>query len=1073
MEVVPLPHSSNGKGMVYPEKQLDIDSPQIIRDYRVVRFQFFPVQYFPERNEIRITQHAVVTIRKVAPHGKNEKDISRERISPIFSRIYRSSILNFDFVKRYPSDTVLYVIITPDVYYDDMLPFVEWKEEQGIMVELVKFTDIAPNPTYVNIRNFMEDAYFTWSHPPDYFLAVGDAGVFPIKYSVDAASYGTYANDNYYVALDSINDIFPDICGGRLPVQNSFQLETMINKIINYEKNPYMGETSWYRKAVMVSSDEYPSQPETKVWIRERFMEFGFDYVDSLYARNYSNAFSMRADINNAVNQGRGFLNYRGPGWYYGWNASFGQIYDISHVQSLINGRKLPIATSLGCGVAKFDEGNCFAEQWVRNGTPTSEKGAVSFFGATWITHTRHNNKMDKGIYKGFLQEGLTSFGEATVRGKIYMYNICGMSDTTITEMNEYLILGDPALLAKTDIPESMMVVHDSIVPIGESVLWVLVTDNQGSVPNAFVCAKMDSHFHVSGYTDSTGSIGMTIFPTIVDTVVISVVEKNHFPYRGYCLVNADGPWPGYYCHYIDDDTFETSYGDGDSIPDCGELIELPVVLKNYGNQDVNNVSGILTSTDSFVIITDSTELFGNIPAGDSSISQDDYDVTISAVTPDCHSVLLQLELTDGNDTWTSHFKIDISAPHLSYVKHTVYDTTEPIPNGILDPGETVELTCILVNEGTSIAPGVTAILRSGNSFVTCIDSTSDYGDLEPFEEREGTPFVATADSATPVGTPVYMTFIFSTSLGHCDSITFLLKIGVGGDFLIWDPDENHSSGPKIKDALESSGYKGDYSTQIYDYLDILGAYRAIFICLGVWPNNCVLTDGYIVDSLCQFLDEGGRIYMEGADTWAFDQPTNLHSYFHIIGLHDGTDDTYTKLGISGGSYIVFNNVSPYYINGIAYYAGTYKTVGTSFEFGGLSDGLPPSTKAVLADSIMRFFGIMGTREENLHNKFPRVFSLSKNAPNPFNARTAFVYTVPLYEHENPAIRKLVSVKIYDVIGRVVRTLLHSKKLPGTYTIVWDGRGDRGVTVSQGVYFTRLTLEKQGLSRTRKIVLLK
>lgn len=1093
----PSPVFSDEEYGFYPHERLILDTPQILRDFRVVRFQFHPIQY-DASGIVRIARNARIRISRTAASGKNEKHFERDRISAAFHDLYRTSILNFESFDRFTADTVLYVIITPDTYHDYLLPFKEAKEQLGLMVKIVKFSDIAPSPTYDDIRNYMYNAYTTWSHPPDYFLAVGDAGIFPVKTSYDYVSGGTYINDNYYVALDSINDIFPDIFGGRLPVQNNLHIETILNKIINYEHSPSMAETTWYNRAIMVGSDEFPSQPETKVWVRERFMDYGYEWVDSIYARNYYSASAMRNDIANAVNAGRGFLNYRGPGWSSGWWTSMGMCFTTSDVLGLSNGRKLPIATSLGCGVAKFDESTCFAEQWLRLGTPTAERGAVSFFGATYITHTRHNNKMDRGIYKGFLQEGLTSFGEAATRGKLYMYGITGMSDTTIVEMNEYLILGDPSLLARTKVPRSMVVSHDTLVPIGESMLWVMVRDVNGPVAGAFVSARMDSIFHVSGHTDSTGTVGLRIFPTIVDTIHISAVHHNHFPYEGTCFVVAEGPWPGYLSHSIDDDTLGTSAGNDNGIPNLGESVEMPVALKNYGSEAVNDVSAVLSSNDSYIAISDSIESFGTIPAGDSMLSQDDFDFDIFTTVPDGHTVLFELTVKDSCDSiWISHFKITISAPHLELEDFTIDDAGQTNPNGIIDPGETVLLTCELHNGGSADALEVDAILRSENPYVTCLDSTSTYGSIPASTSKLGTPFTVEADAQTPVGYEALMKLIYTSQQGYRDSTELVLKVGVGGDFLVWDPDENHSSGPKIKQALDDAGYLGEYTTNISSYLDILDAFDALFICLGVYPNNYVLANGYIVDSLVTFLNEGGRLYMEGGDTWAFDQPTALHPYFKIIGVQDGQADTYTclgisgtftnqmsfsysgenswmdRLGITGGSFEIFKNASPSYTNGIAYDEGTYQTVGTSFEFGGLVDGSPPSTKEALADSIMQFFGIVPVKEFPSEVLYPAVFSLGQNFPNPFGNRTTFQYAVPLRSGEDPRAKKMIDIGVFDVAGRRVRTILHGPRQPGVYRSMWDGKDGAGRRVGQGVYFIRIVLTEEGIQRTKKTVLLR
>jgi hypothetical protein len=157
--------------------------------------------------------------------------------------------------------------------------------------------------------------------------------------------------------------------------------------------------------------------------------------------------------------------------------------------------------------------------------------------------------------------------------------------------------------------------------------------------------------------------------------------------------------------------------------------------------------------------------------------------------------------------------------------------------------------------------------------------------------------------------------------------------------------------------------------------------YRTIFVCLGIYPNNHQLTaaEG---QALAQFLDDGGRLYMEGGDTWAYDPATAVHPYFHIDGLSDGTGDAGPIQGASGtftegmnfayqgensfidhvaplgSAFAIFLEVSPQYLNGVAYDAGTYRTVGSSFEFGGLVDGSSPSTKDELLVQILDFFGL-------------------------------------------------------------------------------------------------------------------
>jgi hypothetical protein len=94
----------------------------------------------------------------------------------------------------------------------------------------------------------------------------------------------------------------------------------------------------------------------------------------------------------------------------------------------------------------------------------------------------------------------------------------------------------------------------------------------------------------------------------------------------------------------------------------------------------------------------------------------------------------------------------------------------------------------------------------------------------------------------------------------------------------------------------------------------------------------------------------------------------------------------------------------------------------------------------------------------------PTVSALHQNRPNPFNPTTTLTYDV--------ATPGAVSVRIYSVSGKLVRTLVDEYKPAGRYDVVWDGRDNNGTTVTTGVYFYRMTAVGFA-SQTRKMLLLK
>lgn len=96
-------------------------------------------------------------------------------------------------------------------------------------------------------------------------------------------------------------------------------------------------------------------------------------------------------------------------------------------------------------------------------------------------------------------------------------------------------------------------------------------------------------------------------------------------------------------------------------------------------------------------------------------------------------------------------------------------------------------------------------------------------------------------------------------------------------------------------------------------------------------------------------------------------------------------------------------------------------------------------------------------------DELPRTVMLSRNVPNPFNPATEISFALPR--------AGAVKLQIFDVAGRVVRTLVHGRLEAGTHAAVWRGLDDTGARAASGTYFYRL--EAGGDVFTRKMTLLK
>ncbi len=89
-------------------------------------------------------------------------------------------------------------------------------------------------------------------------------------------------------------------------------------------------------------------------------------------------------------------------------------------------------------------------------------------------------------------------------------------------------------------------------------------------------------------------------------------------------------------------------------------------------------------------------------------------------------------------------------------------------------------------------------------------------------------------------------------------------------------------------------------------------------------------------------------------------------------------------------------------------------------------------------------------------------FSLGSPLPNPFKSYVRVIFSVPE--------KSRVNIKVFDVTGRVVRTLVDEIKKPGRYEINWYGRDDRGRKLKSGVYFLRM--EGRDFRKVKKLILM-
>ena len=134
------------------------------------------------------------------------------------------------------------------------------------------------------------------------------------------------------------------------------------------------------------------------------------------------------------------------------------------------------------------------------------------------------------------------------------------------------------------------------------------------------------------------------------------------------------------------------------------------------------------------------------------------------------------------------------------------------------------------------------------------------------------------------------------------------------------------------------------------------------------------------------------------------------------------------------------------------------------FPFGLKSFFLEPNQPSSVGEELAEFeknplsvqsdvqeFNVVSV-EPDESSQIPQFFSLSQNFPNPFNPATVIQYELP-----GPGVKTSRAIlKVYDLLGREVQTLVDKDYAPGAYEISWDGTNEEGAQVSSGIYIYQL-----------------
>ncbi|MBM3287071.1 MAG: T9SS type A sorting domain-containing protein [Candidatus Eisenbacteria bacterium] len=709
-------------------------------------------------------------------------------------------------------ETGSYVIVTHPDFLSAIEPFAEWKTQMGF--EVLLLTTNEAGGTNTAIKAYLQNLYDTSANPPQYLLLVGDIAQVP------SFSFHSNVTDHPYTLMEG-NDFMPDLGVGRFSVASLVEAQTVVAKVLNYERNPYKDEgTDWFSRALLVAGDYGSTTPvAVSKWCRSLLIDMGFANVDSCYFPPFFIDHQRR--IPNAINRGVSIVSYRG--WAYGTNGWEPPHFTVDEIPSLANGWKLPVVCSWVCQNNDFSKPECFGEKWLRAGTQVEPKGAVAFIGNSepW-SHTRFNDACAIGAFKGIRHGGVRRMTDLLNAAKLEcLYQFPDAIDYQSSagesvELNYYIysLLGDPEMEMFLNPPRPIAVTHVARVAEGSNFLQVQVLDAAGqtAIAGARVGIAQGRNLLGCAWTDADGTARVPAeFAAAGTPTVVTVTGTSLDPYQGGVEVfsTTEGSFFGYGESSLDDDAQGSSSGNGDGLVNPGETIELTVTLRNHGGRAGSGISATIAAIETAEIVQ-AQSAFPDIPPSGQGTCLTPFVLRVPAQATDGQRVRIALDATaqgfPPGGASRSIIDLEVAAPALRYHAYSAAGA------GGLDPGRTVDLSITLRNDGSANASRASAALTTSTpDFVTVIDGETAFPPIAIGEAGTSeTAFRIQIDDEAAVGQAAVFTLVLTTAEGYIGSTSFSLAIGT--------VDHGAPLGPDVYGYYAYDSTDTDYPSQAPTY---------------------------------------------------------------------------------------------------------------------------------------------------------------------------------------------------------------------------------------------------------------
>ena len=702
----------------FPGALAKMGNPFIQNQFRAQAIHFFPFQYNPITQVLRVYDEIEIAVQPTDEAGSNPLTHASPKTNALRKEMYEQQFINYGAHQdRYATINEIgnMLVITHGSYMDEIAPWVEWKKEKGIDVRVI---DVANVPTVAAMNAYIETMYNDETTDLTYLTLVGDEDQVPSELVTNPNGTGYCDNCFGYIAG---NDHYSEIFVGRLLVHNEAELVPVIQKIMEYEKSPFLDNPDWFSTAMGIGSDEGAGIGDDNEadWqhqnnIKNDLLSFTYDNVYERYDGNHTAnsptggttadaaGAPAAATLSSVINGGCSLINYTGHGDH---SLIVTGSYTNAQINQLTNYHMYPYFIIVGCCVGDFDDdsgsGDTFGEAWLKSpvaSTPTGGiGGAFSTVFQSWAPPMEGQDEMNKIIanLSSTLGAHRHTFGSIHIHGCAGMNDVYGGAGDDMTDT--WILMGDPTIQLRTDFPSPITAQHPVSIMIGMSSMNVTSTSE-----NAIACLTLNGEIISTAVI--TGGQATLNFDALNQpgTLLLTLTNFNTTPYQqNIDVIPAEGPYVVSNQHTNQDNNgINTQNG----AVDYGEQILVDIQLENVGISASGNLTLSITSNHPGITWVDNSASQSAMSASQNIVIADAFAYNVSSAIADGTVVTFTITITDDQgNSWTSTFNETIQAPVLTCGEVIINDT-QGNGDGLLQTGEFVYLEYHILNQGHAAA---------------------------------------------------------------------------------------------------------------------------------------------------------------------------------------------------------------------------------------------------------------------------------------------------------------------------------------------------------------------------------